>query len=480
VPGYDPIRLPPEFWTDPEVRAALRARDIGRLYPLMRRWPHEITQMQIGTALGKDQGQISRLIRNGSIKTIKVLADLADGLNMPESARRDLLQDLLVTESQPALSQPPIAASSTSESHRSTDSSALRSSDRVIDAAEEGDDGPMSRRDFLGLTGASTLAAAASTASRSLTDLLLPFPLSAPTDDTLDPAALLRTSEKIRQLYQASHYNDAATALSGLVPALQAAATASDGPLKSRLHAAISDAYHVIAGILLKVGNDGLAAVAADRSMTAAKASENPVALGASARIFAHALMGGGNRREASAFVNRFGESFQDHLDFNNGSSLSVYGSLLLRGAVAAARANDRDTALELVDEADRAATLLGRDGNHAWTAFGPTNVLLHRVNIAVELGDAGTAISIARQVNDNAIAQVERRATFYLDVAAGFSQWGKHEPAFQAIQQAEAIAPEELRGRPSVHALVQRIESSAPISLRPRVHQLATRIGAA
>lgn len=470
MPVHDPIKLPAAFWTRPQVTAALSGRDVGHLFRLLRQY-HQITQTQIGIAVAIQQSRVSEFVRGRHrAESILLLERVADGLDMPDYARQRL----------GLAPRTPIAVRANAEVNGSADDCGLRSWDRVLDAAEEGVDDPMRRRDVLGLAGASSLAAAASTASRSLTDLLLPLPLTEPARDNLDPAALLRTSGDVRQLYQASRYNDAATALSGLVPDLQAAAAASDGPLKSRLHAAISDAYHVIAGILLKVGNDGLAAVAADRSMAAAKASENPVTLGASARIFAHALIGGGNRREASAFVNRFGESFQDHLDIGDDSSLSVYGSLLLRGAVAAARASERDTAMNLVTEADRAATLLGHDGNHEWTAFGPTNVLLHRVNLAVELGDAGTAISIARQVDDAEIAQVERRATFYLDVAAGFTQWGKHEPAFRAVQHADAIAPEELRGRPSVHSLVQRIEHSAPISLRPRVRELATRIGAA
>ncbi len=38
---------------------------------------------------------------------------------------------------------------------------------------------------------------------------------------------------------------------------------------------------------------------------------------------------------------------------------------------------------LEHLDEADDAARRLGADGNARWTAFGPTNARLHRVNIA-------------------------------------------------------------------------------------------------
>jgi hypothetical protein len=36
-----------------------------------------------------------------------------------------------------------------------------------------------------------------------------------------------------------------------------------------------------------------------------------------------------------------------------------------------------------MLAEAEEAATRLGSEGNHYWTAFGPLNVLLHRVHVA-------------------------------------------------------------------------------------------------
>ena len=49
------------------------------------------------------------------------------------------------------------------------------------------------------------------------------------------------------------------------------------------------------AGLLLKLDDQGLAYLAADRSMRAAQASEDPVTTGASARIITHTLMNGGH-----------------------------------------------------------------------------------------------------------------------------------------------------------------------------------------
>ena len=46
---------------------------------------------------------------------------------------------------------------------------------------------------------------------------------------------------------------------------------------------------------------------------------------------------------------------------------------------------------MALLSEAGQAGSQLGSDYNHRWTAFGPVNVLLHRVHAAVRLGDAGS-----------------------------------------------------------------------------------------
>ena len=77
---------------------------------------------------------------------------------------------------------------------------------------------------------------------------------------------------------------------------------------------------------------------------------------------------------------------------------LSVYGILLLQGAMAAARIGDSATVADLLNGAQEAALMLGSDENHYWTSFGPTNVELHRAAAAVELGDGGRAVEIHRQ----------------------------------------------------------------------------------
>ena len=159
--------------------------------------------------------------------------------------------------------------------------------------------------------------------------------------------------------------------------------------------------------------------------------------------------------------------------------SLSVYGSLLLRGAFAAAQHDDRATAHEMLAEAAGTARRLGSDANLRGTAFGPVNTQMHQVNVAVTLGDAGTAIDLARQIDLRAVTVTERKASLLIDVARAFFQWGKYEQAHAALRAAEDTAPQEVAARPSVGILARDLATLAPASIRRDAEQFATRIGA-
>jgi hypothetical protein len=86
---------------------------------------------------------------------------------------------------------------------------------------------------------------------------------------------------------------------------------------------------------------------------------------------------------------------------------------------------------------------------NHRWTAFGPVNAKLHRVNIAITLGDAGTAVDVARGIDLSAIAITERKASLLIDVARAFLQRGRHDKAYLSLRAAEQLAHEEVAGWP-------------------------------
>ncbi|MFC1417754.1 hypothetical protein [Streptacidiphilus cavernicola] len=84
---------------------------------------------------------------------------------------------------------------------------------------------------------------------------------------------------------------------------------------------------------------------------------------------------------------------------------------------MAAAQDDDRSSVNDFLLRAEVAAQRLGRDANHLWTAFGPTNVVIHHVATALELGDAQLASTLGPSVDTTGLP-TERRVRHAMELA--------------------------------------------------------------
>jgi transcriptional regulator with XRE-family HTH domain len=346
----------------------------------------------------------------------------------------------------------------------------------------ENDEDPVRRRQFAGLAGASLFSAIlAGPAAGGLASAVESFAAALAVGPPAlagepDLAALDGQVAAAKRGYQACRYADVVRWMPGLLARLGGAATALDGDGRLRAHALSAEAHHVAASVLLKLGEHGLAPLAADRSMQAARASEDPLAAGCSARIVTHALMAGGHLGAAVATARSLAGRLDTATRPADGEALSVYGALLLRGAIAAAQDANRGTAGELLTEAGEAGRRLGSDANLRWTAFGPANVAVHKVSIAVMLGDAGSAIDTARAIDLDQLAVTERKAALLVDTARAFLMCGKHEKAYTVLRAAEQLAPAEVTA-PATRRLARDLAATAPPSLRTHARDFAARL---
>jgi hypothetical protein len=359
-----------------------------------------------------------------------------------------------------------------------------------VRTASQKDDDPLRRRTFVELTAISAAAALLPSAAGTRPPLdTEPLALAltaqmtgAPPEPTRQPSdipALTLSVTRARTHYQACRYAELIPRLPRLLAQLDAACGSLDGDDKLRAYALAADAYHLAAGILLKTGDNGLAHLATDRSMTAALASQDPLTVCASARIVTHTLASSGHLPAAITTARNHSQRLDRDTGTHTPESLSVYGAVLLRGALAAAKHDDRASAHAMLAEAAGAARRLGTDANLRGTAFGPVNAQLHQVNVAVTLGDAGTAIDLARQIDPAAITVTERKASLLIDMAHAFFQWGKYGQACTALRAAEQTAPQELAARAPVRTLARNLTALAPPGLRRDAAHLADRIGA-
>ncbi|MFS1304258.1 helix-turn-helix domain-containing protein [Streptosporangium longisporum] len=82
-----PVVILPELWQRPEMLSALQNRNVGQVFQLVRQYAG-VSQTRIGTAVNLSQGKISEIMR-GTIRvtSFEVFERVADGLDMPDSAR---------------------------------------------------------------------------------------------------------------------------------------------------------------------------------------------------------------------------------------------------------------------------------------------------------------------------------------------------------------------------------------------------------
>lgn len=268
---------------------------------------------------------------------------------------------------------------------------------------------------------------------------------AAPTSEPPEMASVERDVAAVFDAYQASRFGFVTSRVPLLLTDALTAADAYNGDEGERAHAMLALAYQVAASTLTKLGECDLAWMAADRGLAAAQRSGSLPVMGSLFRSVVHSLLATG-RFDAAAQLTADGS---DYLSASLGGAdanlWSVYGSLFLAGAMASSRMDDRTMTRDFLEQARRAAGYLGGDANHMWTAFGPTNVAIHRVATAMELGDVQVAADLGPTVDTTALP-TERRVRHALETARALSVSGRRDQALSTVLDAERLAPEQVR----------------------------------
>ncbi|MER7456394.1 helix-turn-helix domain-containing protein [Micromonospora sp. NPDC126480] len=262
--------------------------------------------------------------------------------------------------------------------------------------------------------------------------------------------------------YQYGRYGMLTRALPKLLRDAQAADAGFGGDDAREAAHLLGQVYQIASSVLRKLGECDLAWLAADRSMAVAQRADDPLLAGIATTRVCNALVAMGRPRPAL----ELNVTIANRLAPGGGNDatpdrLSVYGMLLLQGAMAASRIGDSATVDDLLSGAEEAANLLGGDQNRYWTSFGPTNVELHRAAAAVELGDGGRAVEIHQQrIVEPAFSALlpERRAHHLLDIARGYAQMGDVANAGDLLLRGDRLAPSEIRCRPIAHEVMSDV----------------------
>jgi hypothetical protein len=191
----------------------------------------------------------------------------------------------------------------------------------------------------------------------------------------------------------------------------------------------------------------------------------------------AQVLLADGQAEAAEAVALHAVDGLAPEVARDDPDALALYGSLMLVAAIAAARRGDRWTAQDRVRVVEPVARRTG-ERNTSWTAFGPTNVEMFAVSVAVETGEAAEGLHLAERVDHARSPSIERRVAFLLDQAKGYQQRRDHAGALMMLTAAEREAPEDMRHRRAVRSVLHTLVQRGRRSISSEAARLAARVG--
>jgi transcriptional regulator with XRE-family HTH domain len=454
--------VPHEFWHDEALQEALTARHMGRVIRAYRhhhtQGRHPLAQETVAGWAGLSQAQLSRIENGPSVVHLDRLLQWARVLGIPGEHLWFKLPD---------------------------------------DGSPASETADVRRRSFLTATGAGLVgalplqahqAAMAASPQASLAQAVadLAAVMLEPSDETsVEPVAVAELTKQATaawQFRQRASYEALGRLLPALITQAQTSAAAFTDADQEQAARVVVHTYNAASSLLERLGDEPLALVAADRAVRAAQALGDPVLVAAAMYRLANVLLTARRSEETRTVALRAVNLVELGKIMQTPRSQAIRGALLLTAAVAAARSSDEPGAWELMGEARAASRLLGSDHADIYAIFGPTNVAIHGVQVAVELRNGRDAVRRGQHVKPDRLpaSLIERRGQFLIDVAHGHVLEGDDATAVTTLLQADQIAPQEVRLSQDVHDLTRTLLVRERAGAAPGLRELAGLLGLA
>ena len=229
-----------------------------------------------------------------------------------------------------------------------------------------------------------------------------------------DAEALGQRTAQAWQLRQNARYVALGSVLPALIVDAETASRELGGDASLEAHRALTHTYNTTSSVLKKLGDFEFASIAADRAIRAAQVVGDRLLISAASYRLANVFLPADRLAEAKSVAIAAADALGPGLD-SSPARLATWGGLVLTAAIATAREGAVPEAWELIGEATTASHQLGKDYADLHTIFGPTNVAIHGVQIAAELGDGRQALRRAARIDADRLPPMllERRTHF-------------------------------------------------------------------
>lgn len=228
------------------------------------------------------------------------------------------------------------------------------------------------------------------------------------------------------------------------------------------------------AATLVHLGYTDIAHLAVREALDHAAAGADPLRMDALRCILAWLLLVEGRFPESARLATVTAEALSPSGDTPI-PAWAMYGSLLITAATSTGRAGNRSGAVDLVDEAWKAAEVTGNRSVYEM-AFGPDQVHMQRVDVETVTEHYAAALAAAKQFPAASQLPLVARARHLSDVALAHTRLGNDGAALDVLETMVRMAPVWARWQEQPKMIVRELQARAR---KPRrLSELARKIG--
>ncbi|MFE9254666.1 helix-turn-helix domain-containing protein [Streptomyces sp. NPDC006879] len=292
---------------------------------------------------------------------------------------------------------------------------------------------------------------------RPIREALDVYDLGADPDITPRPQPLLTAdADALLVAVRAGEIKQTAQQLPALITEVTTAAHTTP---TSGLWCLLASCYRSAYDVATKLGYGDLAAIALARLEWASERASSAAWAGMYRYFRALAYLREGQYRTGQRLTN-LGLAIVEQAEAGRERDV-VTGQLHLGAAVMAARSQNGHLAEGHLAEAERIATVTGEAAGVHYLAFGPTNVIVHRVSVLAELDQYGQAAEKGQQVRIPQGWPASRRSHHLAEVARAQMWTGDLHGSFRNLLAARKAAPQQARYHQTVRETYAGLEAA-------------------
>jgi transcriptional regulator with XRE-family HTH domain len=290
----------------------------------------------------------------------------------------------------------------------------------------------------------------------------------------------LRDAERSVTYLWGTYWSGKWDQLTGLIPqaliGLRATLHAADAANRPKAAEQLAWCYSVAASTLTHLRQPDAGFMAARRAIDIAADGDDALLAGVLKGSVSWQLLVSGRFAEAEQVAVRAAESIEPHGEVS-AQALSVYGSLLVQVANAAARDGRGAIAADFLESGREVAQRVATDRMDYEIPFGPSLVTMQTVDIGVVTEDYPGALDAATRMPADPGLPLASRCRHLIDRACAHANLGHEDQALTLLLTAEGMSPDWIRHQTLVRSVIRDLLVAERTRSTP-LRQLAKRIG--